>query len=64
MPWYAGVPRSEIDWGPTIDTKKCVPSKELRRFYKEQHMWKLVKEAMIAEGKIPAANKGSKEVAG
>jgi NAD-dependent dihydropyrimidine dehydrogenase PreA subunit len=24
MPWFAGVPRSEIDWGPTVDAKKCV----------------------------------------
>lgn len=24
MPWFAGVSRSEIDWGPTIDPKKCV----------------------------------------
>ena len=24
MPWFAGVPRSEINWGPTIDEKRCV----------------------------------------
>ena len=24
MPWFAGISRSEIDWGPTIDAKKCV----------------------------------------
>ena len=24
MPWFAGVARSEIDWGPTIDPTKCV----------------------------------------
>lgn len=24
MPWFAGVPREEIEWGPTIDPKKCV----------------------------------------
>lgn len=24
MPWFAGVARSEIDWGPTLDPEKCV----------------------------------------
>jgi MinD superfamily P-loop ATPase len=24
VPWFAGVARSEIDWGPTIDAEKCV----------------------------------------
>lgn len=24
MPWFAGVSRKDIDWGPTIDAKKCV----------------------------------------
>ena len=24
MPWFAGVTREEIDWGPKIDSKKCV----------------------------------------
>jgi ferredoxin len=24
MPWFAGVTRPEIDWGPAIDPKKCV----------------------------------------
>ena len=24
MPWFAGVSRSDIDWGTTIDAKKCV----------------------------------------
>jgi len=24
MPWFAGVARSEIDWGPTIDPGLCV----------------------------------------
>lgn len=109
MPWFAGVPRSEIDWGPTIDARKCVgcgvclncgknvfdwedgksvvarrndcqvgcttcanlcqgkcisfpPLEELRRFYKEHQMWKHVKEAMIAEGKITVANRRAKEV--
>lgn len=101
MPWFAGVERSEINWGPTIDEKKCVgcgiclncgkkvfdwvdgrsvvsrrddclvgcmtcanlcqarcitfpPLEELRRFYKEHHIWAEVKKAMIAEGKITA----------
>jgi len=99
MPWFAGVPRNEIDWGPTIDANKCVgcgvclncgrsvfewkdgksvvvrrgdcvvgcstcgnlcqgrcisfpPLGDLRRFYKENQVWKYVKEAMIAEGRI------------
>ena len=101
MPWFAGVSRSEIDWGPTIEPKKCVscgvclncgkgvfawvdgkssvksrgdcvvgcmtcgnlcqghaisfpPLDGLRTFYKGHRIWKQVKEAMIAEGKIPA----------
>jgi len=24
MPWFAGVPREQIHWHPTIDEKKCV----------------------------------------
>ena len=24
MPWFAGVDRKEINWGPTIDPEKCV----------------------------------------
>jgi NAD-dependent dihydropyrimidine dehydrogenase PreA subunit len=24
MPWFAGVTREEIDWGPSIDLEKCV----------------------------------------
>lgn len=24
MPWFAGVPREEIPWHPTIDPEKCV----------------------------------------
>ena len=24
MPWFAGAPREEINWGPTIDPDKCV----------------------------------------
>jgi NAD-dependent dihydropyrimidine dehydrogenase PreA subunit len=24
MPWFAGVSRNEIDWGPAIDAQKCV----------------------------------------
>jgi len=24
MPWFAGVDRKEINWGPTIDPDKCV----------------------------------------
>lgn len=24
MPWFAGVRREEIDWGPSIDPEKCV----------------------------------------
>ena len=39
------------------------PLQDLRRFYKEHGMWRDVKEAMIADGKIPAPNKSTKEVA-
>lgn len=103
MPWFAGVAREEIDWGPTIDAEKCVscglclncgknvfewvngkstvvrrdecvvgcmtcanlcqghaisfpPLEDLRRFYREHHVWKQVKEAMIASGKIPPSS--------
>ena len=109
MPWFAGVPRSKIDWGPTVDAKKCVgcgvclncgknvfewedgksvvarrndcvvgcmtcgnlcqgrcisfpPLEDLRGFYKDHRIWSQVKEAMIAEGKIPAPKKSAKEV--
>lgn len=24
MPWFTGVKRNEINWNPTIDSKKCV----------------------------------------
>ena len=24
MPWLVGYPREKVDWGPTIDEKKCV----------------------------------------
>ncbi len=24
MPWFVGYPREKINWGPTIDDKKCV----------------------------------------
>lgn len=24
MPWLIGYPRENIDWGPTIDTEKCI----------------------------------------
>ena len=24
MPWLAGIPRSEVNWHPTIDAKRCV----------------------------------------
>lgn len=24
MPWYAGVSRDQMDWGPAVDAKKCV----------------------------------------
>jgi NAD-dependent dihydropyrimidine dehydrogenase PreA subunit len=101
MPWFAGVARQEIDWGPTIDPKKCVscglclncgkhvfdwvggkstvarrddcvvgcmtcgnlcqghaitfPSlDELRKAYRDNHVWRHVKDAMIQAGKIPA----------
>ena len=101
MPWFAGVTRQEIDWGPTIDPKKCVscglclncgkdvfdwvdgrstvarrddcvvgcmtcgnlcqgsaisfpPLDDLRKAYRDNYVWKHVKEAMIAAGKIPA----------
>jgi NAD-dependent dihydropyrimidine dehydrogenase PreA subunit len=100
MPWLAGVDRSEIDWGPKIDPKKCVscslclncgknvfewvegkavvarrddcvvgcmtcgnlcqggaisfpPVDELRKAYRDKHIWKHVKVAMVAAGKIP-----------
>jgi len=103
MPWFAGAIRQEVDWGPTIDPKKCVscglclncgeevfewvdgksmvarrddcvvvcmtcgnlcqgraisfpPLDELRTFYHDDHVWKHVKEAMIAAGKIPACS--------
>jgi NAD-dependent dihydropyrimidine dehydrogenase PreA subunit len=103
MPWFAGVTRNEIDWGPTIDSTKCVgcsiclncgknvfdwqdgksvvarrndcvvgcmtcanlcqgrcitfpPLEELRRTYRKHHIWSKVKEAMIAEGKIPPSS--------
>lgn len=23
MPWLAGIPRDQVDWGPTIDPDKC-----------------------------------------
>jgi len=36
--------------------------KELRRFYKENHVWTYVKDAMIAEGKIAAQEDTAKEV--
>ena len=99
MPWFAGLPRSEVNWHPTIDAKRCVkcgmcmncgrgvyewtpdgpkvtrpnecvvgcstcanlcqgkcitfPSiEEVRRLYKEHGIWKKVKEALKAEGKI------------
>jgi hypothetical protein len=91
MPWFAGATRQEVDWGPTIDPKKCVfewadgksvvarrddcvvgcmtcgnlcqghaisfpPLDDLRTFYRDHHVWKQVKEAMIAAGKIPAGS--------
>jgi len=103
MPWFAGVTRQEIDWGPTIDPKKCVscglclncgkdvfdwvegksavarrddcvvgcmtcgnlcqgraisfpPPDDLRKSYRDHHVWTQVKEAMIAAGKIPAGS--------
>jgi NAD-dependent dihydropyrimidine dehydrogenase PreA subunit len=24
MPWFAGIPRNDIDWHPTIDHARCV----------------------------------------
>ena len=99
MPWFAGVTRPEIDWGQTIDPKKCVscglclncgkdvfdwvdgksgvarrddcvvgcmtcgnlcqgraisfpPLDELRKFYRDHHVWRQVKAAMVAAGKV------------
>jgi hypothetical protein len=43
---------------------RCIsfpPLEDLRRFYKEHHMWSRIKEAMIAEGKITGDAGRSKE---
>jgi len=99
MPWFAGIARSEIDWGPTIEPEKCVSSglclncgknvfewvdgkssvarrddcvvgcmtcgnlcqgcaisfpslDDLHKFYRDHRVWKSVKAAMLAAGKI------------
>jgi len=101
VPWYAGISREEINWGPTIDPKKCVscgicmncgkkvfdwvdgksvvarpsdcvvgctscgnlcqgnaisfpPLADLRKFYRDHHIWTHVKEALIEQGVITA----------
>jgi hypothetical protein len=38
------------------------PLEDLRCFYKDHRIWSQVKEAMIADGKIPAGKKSAKEV--
>ena len=103
MPWFAGVARSEIDWGPTVDPEKCVscgiclncgkkvfewvdgksvvtrrddcvvgcmtcsnlcqgraitfpPLEGLQKTYRDNHIGKHVKDALIESGEIPAGS--------
>ncbi|MGO8684328.1 MAG: ferredoxin family protein [Thermoleophilia bacterium] len=108
MPWFAGVERREIEWGPTIDPQKCIgcgmcmncgkkvfdwadgkavvgryydcvtgctscanlcqgnaisfpPLADLRKFYRNHKIWPAVKDALIAEGKIPSPSSAKSE---
>ena len=50
MPWFAGVSRPEIDWGPTIDPKKCVSCGVCLNCGKDVFAW--------VDGKSSVANRG------
>ncbi len=48
MPWFAGVPRDQIEWFPTLDAEKCVGCGMCMNCGKNVFEWDVNKQKALA----------------